>query len=40
MGLLLLTFTLLWFYFTFAEYLTAGYGGGDSYELGQFSGAS
>jgi len=32
MGLLLLVFTLLWAYFTFAEYLTAGYGG-DSYEL-------
>ena len=32
MGLLLLVFTLLWFYFTFAEHLTAGYGG-DSYEL-------
>ncbi|HSB06007.1 MAG TPA: NrfD/PsrC family molybdoenzyme membrane anchor subunit [Thermodesulfobacteriota bacterium] len=28
MGLLLLTFTLLWFYFTFAEHLTVGYGGG------------
>ena len=37
MGLLLLTFTLLWFYFTFAEYLTAGYGG-DSYELAVFWG--
>ena len=35
MGLLLLTFTLLWFYFTFAEYLTAGYGG-DSFELAVF----
>ncbi len=32
MGLLLLVFALLWFYFTFAEHLTAGYGG-DSYEL-------
>jgi len=32
MGLLLLVFILLWFYFTFAEHLTAGYGG-DSYEL-------
>jgi molybdopterin-containing oxidoreductase family membrane subunit len=29
MGLLLLTFTLLWFYFTFAEHLTVGYGGGS-----------
>ena len=28
MGLLLLTMTLLWFYFTFAEYLTTFYGGG------------
>jgi Ni/Fe-hydrogenase subunit HybB-like protein len=28
MGLLLLTFTLLWAYFTFAEHLTVGYGGG------------
>jgi Ni/Fe-hydrogenase subunit HybB-like protein len=28
MGLLLLTFTLLWFYFTFAEHLTVGYAGG------------
>jgi len=28
MGSLLLVFTLLWFYFTFAEHLTAGYGGG------------
>ena len=28
MGLLLLTMTLLWFYFTFAEYLTTLYGGG------------
>jgi Ni/Fe-hydrogenase subunit HybB-like protein len=27
MGLLLLVFTLLWFYFTFAEHLTVGYGG-------------
>jgi Ni/Fe-hydrogenase subunit HybB-like protein len=27
MGLLLLTMTLLWFYFTFAEYLTTLYGG-------------
>ena len=29
MGLLLLTFTLLWAYFTFAEHLTVGYGGGS-----------
>ena len=29
MGLLLLTFTLLWVYFTFAEHLTVGYGGGS-----------
>jgi molybdopterin-containing oxidoreductase family membrane subunit len=28
LGLLLLTMTLLWFYFTFAEYLTTLYGGG------------
>jgi len=35
MGLLLLTFTLLWFYFTFAEHLTVGYGG-DSFELAVF----
>ena len=28
LGLLLLTFTLLWFYFTLAEHLTVGYGGG------------
>ncbi len=35
MGLLLLVFTLLWFYFTFAEYLTAIYGG-DSYEVTVF----
>ena len=28
MGLLLLVFTLLWFYFTFAEHLTVGYAGG------------
>lgn len=28
MGLLLLTMSLLWFYFTFAEYLTTLYGGG------------
>jgi molybdopterin-containing oxidoreductase family membrane subunit len=28
MGLLLLTMALLWFYFTFAEYLTTLYGGG------------
>ena len=35
MGLLLLTFTLLWFYFTFAEHLTAVYGG-DSFELAVF----
>jgi Ni/Fe-hydrogenase subunit HybB-like protein len=28
MGLLLLTFTLLWFYFTFAEHLTVAYAGG------------
>jgi Ni/Fe-hydrogenase subunit HybB-like protein len=35
MGLLLLTFTLLWFYFTFAEHLTAGYGG-DAFELTVF----
>ena len=28
LGLLLLTMTLLWFYFTFAEYLTTVYGGG------------
>ena len=30
MGLLLLTFTLLWAYFTFAEHLTVGYGGGPA----------
>ncbi len=35
MGLLLLTFTLLWAYFTFAEHLTAVYGG-DSFELAVF----
>ena len=35
MGLLLLVFTLLWFYFTFAEYLTAIYGG-DSFEVTVF----
>ena len=35
MGLLLLVFTLLWFYFTFAENLTAAYGG-DAYELAVF----
>jgi molybdopterin-containing oxidoreductase family membrane subunit len=28
MGLLFLTFVLLWVYFTFAEHLTVGYGGG------------
>jgi molybdopterin-containing oxidoreductase family membrane subunit len=28
LGLLLLTMSLLWFYFTFAEYLTTAYGGG------------
>ncbi|MFQ6057296.1 MAG: NrfD/PsrC family molybdoenzyme membrane anchor subunit [Anaerolineae bacterium] len=27
LGLLLITFNALWFYFTFAEYLTTGYGG-------------
>jgi len=27
LGLLLITFNVLWFYFTFAEYLTTGYGG-------------
>ena len=30
MGLLLLTFTLLWAYFTFAEHLTVGYAGGSA----------
>jgi molybdopterin-containing oxidoreductase family membrane subunit len=35
MGLLLLTFTLLWFYFTFAEHLTVVYGG-DSFEAEVF----
>jgi Ni/Fe-hydrogenase subunit HybB-like protein len=35
MGLLLLTMTLLWFYFTLAEYLTTAYGG-DSAELAVF----
>ncbi len=35
MGLLLLTMTLLWFYFTFAEYLTTLYGGGPA-ELAVF----
>ncbi len=35
MGLLLLTMTLLWFYFTFAEYLTTLYGGG-THELAVF----
>jgi len=30
MGLLLLTFTLLWAYFTFAEHLTVGYSGGSA----------
>lgn len=30
MGLLLLVFTLLWAYFTFAEYLTVGYAGGEA----------
>jgi Ni/Fe-hydrogenase subunit HybB-like protein len=35
MGLLLLTMTLLWFYFTFAEYLTTFYGGGTN-ELAVF----
>jgi molybdopterin-containing oxidoreductase family membrane subunit len=30
MGLLLLTMTLLWFYFTLAEYLTTIYGGGEA----------
>lgn len=35
LGLLLLVFTLLWFYFTFTEYLVAGYGG-DSFELAVF----
>ncbi len=35
MGLLLLTFTLLWAYFTFAEHLTAVYGG-DSFEVTVF----
>jgi molybdopterin-containing oxidoreductase family membrane subunit len=32
MALLLLTFTLLWFYFTFTEHLVVGYAGGP-YEL-------
>ena len=35
MGLLLLTMTLLWFYFTLAEYLTTAYGGGEA-ELAVF----
>ena len=35
MGLLLLTMTLLWFYFTFAEYLTILYGAGTN-ELAVF----
>jgi len=35
MGRLLLLFTLLWFYFTFAEYLTAFYGG-DPAEMRTF----
>ena len=35
MGLLLLTMSLLWFYFTFAEYLTTLYGGG-THELAVF----
>jgi Ni/Fe-hydrogenase subunit HybB-like protein len=35
MGLLLLTMTLLWFYFTLAEYLTTVYGGGQA-ELAVF----
>src|SRR4030042_2941356 len=35
MGLLLLTMALLWFYFTFAEYLTTLYGGGTN-ELAVF----
>ena len=35
MGLLLLTMTLLWFYFTLAEYLTTAYGG-DTAELAVF----
>ena len=35
MGLLLLTMTLLWFYFTLAEYLTTVYGGGEA-ELAVF----
>ena len=35
MGLLLLTMTLLWFYFTFAEYLTTLYGAGTN-ELAVF----
>jgi molybdopterin-containing oxidoreductase family membrane subunit len=35
MGLLLLTMALLWFYFTFAEYLTTLYGGGKD-ELAVF----
>ena len=35
LGLLLLTMTLLWFYFTFAEYLTTLYGGG-THELAVF----
>jgi molybdopterin-containing oxidoreductase family membrane subunit len=30
LGLLLLTMTLLWFYFTFAEYLTTIYGSGEA----------
>ncbi len=35
LGLLLLVFTLLWFYFTFTEHLVAVYGG-DSFELAVF----
>jgi Ni/Fe-hydrogenase subunit HybB-like protein len=35
LGLLLLTMCLLWFYFTLAEYLTTGYGGGTE-ELAVF----
>jgi molybdopterin-containing oxidoreductase family membrane subunit len=35
LGLLLLTMTLLWFYFTLAEYLTTAYGG-DTAELAVF----
>ena len=35
LGLLLLTMALLWFYFTFAEYLTTVYGGGTD-ELAVF----